>query len=106
MAEPRTRDKQILFIDDPGVCDMCVMQVATEHYHVRITDVGAEDASWIVRGEVRYISTRCPRCAKVYEALVRQIPIEAASFICSNCKGKQNLKYRIRRLEERSASFE
>jgi rubrerythrin len=93
----------ILVVVSPGDCFECGEDY--NKYSVTIESIEQrKDVGWKLRGAGR-VNVICRRCAAMYNALQKAIPIECQSYNCPECGDRQNLQYKVQRIDAHGIDF-
>jgi hypothetical protein len=75
-------------VEPQQLCNQCGGVIAVHEFNpldvVRVLDIAQVEDGWLAYGRVA--TGHCVMCAQVYEALLRYIPIECASYRCPSCQ--------------------
>jgi hypothetical protein len=74
--------------DNWGLCGLCASHMEAVHgipqaSSVRVVDISQADAGWLTHGEIS--NGYCANCGRVYQELIRYIPIACAALPCPTC---------------------
>ena len=81
-------------------------------YEVWVSSIEKKEDGWMAKGggvATHEIKGHCldPTCAMMYETIIREIPIQCASFPCPVCGVAQDFEYKVQSIEaEKRESFQ
>lgn len=87
----------------PTLCDYCTSG-KPHHSNVSLTEINSNSTSWELKGsgELNGITMRCPKCAVMYQAVVRMIPINTSVLSCPTCGESDSLELKVDRINHTS----
>ncbi|HHG3603290.1 TPA: hypothetical protein ACPVZ0_004701 [Vibrio parahaemolyticus] len=96
-----------LRVVSPNICDCCTS--GERHYsNVMVTQVKSTQSSWNLAGvgELRDVTSACPFCGAMYEAVERIVPIHVKTLSCPNCKEIDSLELSVGDIKHSSSLSE
>jgi len=99
-----TYPKHILVVQQPAGCMQCGRYHPHEHSVTVQSIEQSEDNGWKLRGTGR-VSTHCPMCGAMFDAVRSEIPIECQSYPCPKCGGSQDLDYKVQKIDAQGNEF-